>query len=136
MDFAIEDMNALAIVVAALLYFFIGTVWYSPVLFAQAWMRETGKTKEELNPNPFIYILIFILTVIAAFSMACVFEISGLTGLVPGLFAGLVSGLALAAATAITMMFNDYRRYKLYLINVGYHLVSFTVMGALLGLWR
>lgn len=136
MDFAVADMNALAIIVAALLYFFIGSVWYSPVLFAQAWLRETGKPKEELNPNPFLYILIFILTVIAAFAMACVFGIAGLTGLVQGLFAGLMSGLALAAATAITMMFNDYRRYKLFLINVGYHVVSFTVMGALLGLWQ
>lgn len=136
MDFSLADMNALAIVVAALLYFFIGSIWYSPVLFAQAWMKEIGKSKEELNPNPFIYILCFILTVIAAFAMACVFEITGLTGLVAGLFAGLASGLALAAATAITMMFNDYRKYKLYLINVGYHVVSFTVMGALLGLWH
>lgn len=136
MNFSISDMNALAIVVAALVYFFIGTVWYSPVLFAQAWMREIGKSKEELNPNPFIYILCFVLTVIASFLLACVFEITGLEGFVPGLFAGLVSGLAIAAACAITALFNDYRRYKLYLINVGYHVVSFTAMGMVLGLWR
>lgn len=136
MDFSIADMNALSIVVAALVYFFIGSVWYSPVLFAQAWMKEIGKSKEELNPNPFIYILCFVLTVIASFLLSCIFEITGLSGLVPGLFAGLAAGLAIAAATAITTMFNDYRRYKLYLINVGYHVVSFTAMGIVLGIWR
>lgn len=135
MDFSISDMNALAILVAAIIYFFIGSIWYSPAMFAEAWMREIGKTKEELTPNPFVYILIFILTVIAAFAMACVFEIADLQGLVPGLLAGLAAGLALAAANAITMMFNDYRKYKLFLINVGYHVVSFTVMGGILGLW-
>jgi hypothetical protein len=136
LDFSIADMNALAIVVAALIYFFIGSVWYSPVLFSQAWMREIGKSKDELNPNPFIFILCFVLTVIASFLLACVFEIVGLTGFIPGLFAGLATGLAIAAAAAITMLFDDYRRYKLYLINVGYHVVSFTVMGVILGLWR
>ncbi|MDF2924880.1 MAG: hypothetical protein K0R57_3794 [Paenibacillaceae bacterium] len=136
MEFSIGDINALAVVVAALVYFFIGTVWYSPVLFSQAWMKETGKTKEQLTPNPFIFILCFILAVAASFALACLFEIVGVDGFVPGLFAGLMAGLALAAACAITMLFDDYRRYKLYLINVGYHAVGFPIMGIILGLWH
>jgi len=136
MDFSLGDINALAVVVAALVYFFIGSIWYSPVLFANAWMKEIGKSKDELNPNPFIYILCFVLTVIAAFALACIFQLTALEGLVSGLFTGLAAGIAIAAAIAITTMFNDFSRYKLYLINVGYHVVSFTLMGAILGLWQ
>ncbi len=135
MEFSVSDMNALAIVVSAIVYFFVGMVWYSPVLFAEIWKRETGKT-EEKSPNPFLYILCFILTVFAAFALACLFEIAGVSGFVPGIFAGLMAGLALVSASAITMLFDDYHKYKLFLINAGYHAVAFPLMGVILGLWQ
>lgn len=136
MEFSINDINALAVVIAAIVYFFIGSVWYSPILFLEAWKRETGKPKEQSSPNPFLYILCFILAVFASFALACLFEIAGVDGFVPGLFGGLMAGLALVAASAITMLFDDYRRYKLFLINVGYHAVAFPLMGVILGLWH
>lgn len=136
MEFSVSDINALAVVVAAIVYFFVGMVWYSPILFAEVWMRETGKAKEQANMNPFLYILCFILTVFAAFALACLFEITGVDGFVPGLFAGLMAGLALVAASAITMLFDDYKKYKLFLINVGYHALAFPIMGIILGLWH
>lgn len=86
--------------------------------------------------NPFLYILNFILTVFAAFALACLFEITGVDGFVPGLFAGLSAGVALTAAAAITTLFEDYKKYKLFLINTGYHVLSFAIMGIILGVWH
>lgn len=136
MDFSVGDINALAVVVAAIVYFFIGTVWYSPILFADVWIRESGKSKEQATMNPFVYILCFILAVFASFFLACLFEIAGVAGFVPGLFAGLMAGLTLVAAFAITMLFDNDRKYKLLLIHAGYHALAFPVMGVILGLWH
>jgi len=36
------------IFVAALIAFLIGALWYSPVLFAKAWVRANGFTPEKL----------------------------------------------------------------------------------------
>ncbi|MNP74594.1 hypothetical protein D3C76_1714970 [compost metagenome] len=99
-------------------------------------MKEVGKTKDQANLNPFLYILCFILAVFGSFALACLFEITGVDGFVPGIFGGLMAGLALVAASAITMLFDDYRKYKLFLINVGYHAVAFPIMGIILGLWH
>ena len=38
----LSQINYLAVGVAALSSFLIGGLWYSPILFAKAWMREAG----------------------------------------------------------------------------------------------
>jgi hypothetical protein len=40
--------HSLPILVAALAAFLIGALWYSPVLFAKAWVRANGYTPEKL----------------------------------------------------------------------------------------
>jgi hypothetical protein len=42
------NVNALAVIVAAVLTFGLGAVWYSPVLFAKQWMAAQGHTPEML----------------------------------------------------------------------------------------
>ena len=41
------SFNIVAVLVSALLAFVIGGLWYSPILFAKAWMREAGLTEEQ-----------------------------------------------------------------------------------------
>lgn len=135
MNVSLSDLNALAIVVSALVYFFIGSIWYSPVLFAAAWMKEIGKNREEMSMNPFLYVAGFLLTLIASFGLACVFSIADVGGFLTGLAAGFMAGVALAAAMALNFMYES-KSYKLYLITVGYHLVSFPLMGMILALWK
>src|SRR5687768_11611261 len=48
-DMDASKVNYLAALVAALSSFLIGGLWYSPILFAKAWMRETGLTDEQLR---------------------------------------------------------------------------------------
>src|SRR5690242_19786285 len=44
-----EGINFLAVLVAAVLSFLLGWLWYSPVLFGNAWMAEMGFTKETMD---------------------------------------------------------------------------------------
>jgi len=50
------QLNYLAIFVAALSTFLIGGLWYSPVVFGKAWMRENGFTEESLKGGNMIKI--------------------------------------------------------------------------------
>src|SRR5258706_16288877 len=43
------NINILAVIVAAVLTFVLGAVWYSPVLFAKQWMAAQGYTQERLE---------------------------------------------------------------------------------------
>ena len=36
------DLNWLAVLVAALVYFILGAIWYAPPIFGRAWMRGSA----------------------------------------------------------------------------------------------
>ena len=38
----LKELNWLAVAASALAYFFLGAVWYSPVLFSKTWVRLSG----------------------------------------------------------------------------------------------
>ncbi len=131
---AMTTINWLAVLSAAASGFAIGGLWYGP-LFGKAWMTAAGMTEEKVRAgNPAItYGLTFVLSLIAAFSLA-MFIGSG--DLQFGLFAGFMTGLTfVAVALGITYLF-EKRPLSLWLINAGYQVVFFTVMGAILGGWK
>ena len=45
------DVNYLAVALAALSAFVLGGLWYSPLLFAKAWVRLNGFNEEEMKKN-------------------------------------------------------------------------------------
>ena len=46
------DLNWLAVIVAAIAYFAIGALWYSPPVFGTAWMSAGGVSAEEIEGGP------------------------------------------------------------------------------------
>mgnify|MGYP001234659119 CR=1 FL=1 len=62
------EMNFYAVLVAALTTLVVGSIWYSPVLFGNAWMKETGLTEEELKKGSMLKIfgLTFVFSVMFA----------------------------------------------------------------------
>src|SRR5690625_4671697 len=70
MDFS--TLNIWAILVATIVAFIIGGLWYSPVMFVKVWMKEAGLDEGQLN-NANIgkifglaFIFIFIMTICLA----------------------------------------------------------------------
>jgi len=131
------SFNYLAILVATVSTFILGGVWYAPPVFGNAWMRESGFTKESLERmggTARIFGVSFVLEAIMAFNLAAF--IGPKASLSFGLFAGAAAGIGwVATAYGVTYLF-EHRSLKLFLINAGYHAVAFTMMGAILGAWR
>lgn len=129
--------NYLAILVATVSTFILGGVWYAPPVFGQAWMRESGFTKESLERmggTARIFAVSFVLEAIMAFNLAAF--IGPKASFSFGLFAGAAAGIGwVATAYGVTYLF-EHRSLKLFLINAGYHAVALTMMGAILGAWR
>lgn len=131
---AMASINWLAVIVAALAGFALGGIWYGP-LFGKAWMHEVGMTEEKMRSANMlrIYGTVFLLNLIAAVSLAMFIGAGDLNF---GLFAGFMTGLTFVAmALGVTYLF-ERRSLKLWLINAGYQVVFFTVMGAILGAWH
>lgn len=139
MDFSsINWLAVLACVVAAML---IGSVWYNPRTFFPAWWQAIGKTGDPgMGGNMG---LTWGLTILAALLQAIFMSLfvtamgsmSGGASLISGLTAGFLLWLGFVAPSSLTnKLFSG--RYKAWFIEVGGHLVTFVVMGAILGAWR
>ena len=62
-------MNFYAVLVASIAPLVVGSIWYSPILFGKAWMKETGLTEDKLKNGSMLKIfgLTFVFSVM--FSM-------------------------------------------------------------------
>lgn len=132
----LPEFNFLAIVVASLSSFVIGSVWYSPILFGKIWMKELNFTDEDLRKGNMakLYISSFILSFIIAFNLAMF--LGNNAGIAWGISAGALASVGwVATAIGLNYLFED-RSLRLFFINAGYHVVVFSIMGGIIGAWQ
>ena len=129
-------INWPAVLVAGLSAFIVGGVWYSPVLFGNAWLADSKLTNDEIRQGNKAKIFGF--TAIFALIMAAnlgVFLADPKTDLSWGATAGFLAGIWTFGAIATHSLF-ELKNWRYIFINGGYSVVSLTLMGAIIGLWR
>lgn len=133
------DINLLAVIVATIASIALGFAWYSQALFGKAWMQAMGYAPENLAEQKTnmtkMYVANLIATLVMAYIFALVNYFFGSMTAAQGMLTGFVIWLGFVS----TIMLNDVlfggKTFKLYAINAGYQLVSFILMGAILGAW-
>jgi hypothetical protein len=130
----IHTLNLWAVLAAAVSAFVVGGVWYSPLLFANAWKKANGFDKEPA-PNGKIFLLSFLLCLVMAFNLAMFLNGPG-TNLAWGATAGFLAGFGWIAMGIGVIALFERRSLSYALINGGYMTVALLVMGAILGAWR
>ena len=78
----------------------------------------------------------FMLTLIAAFGMAMMLQLHPAPGLSTGLGTGTVIGLAFVATSLGINYLFALKSMRLYLVDAGYLVLMFAVMGVIIGAWR
>ncbi len=129
------DINYLAVGAAALVAFLVGGLWYSPVLFGKVWARENKLSDEDLRSGNVALVFggSFVLALIMSLNLAAFI---GPAGVGFATMAGFAAGFGwVAAGMGITYLF-ERRSRTLFFVDAGYHVVTMTLMGAILGLWK
>lgn len=128
--------NFAAIFVAALLSFALGGLWYSPLLFAKAWMNEAGLSEQKTRDAPMgrIFGLAGLASLVMAFNLAAFIGPKASLGF--GLFAGAAAAIGWVAMSLGVIYLFEQRSLKLWLINSGYQMLAYTLMGGVLGVWK
>ena len=131
---AIENLNWLSVIVAALSAFVLGGIWYGP-LFGKSWMIEFNINEEDIkNGNPAKkFGLAFILTFIASFMLELF--IGPVADITYGAIAGFFAGFGWVATFVGILYLFEMRSLKAFIINAGYCVLSLTIMGVILGAW-
>lgn len=128
----------LAVLAAGVLMFVLGGLWYSPVLFARAWvpLAHPGKSMEDLQKQGgggAGYALAFLGGLLSAAIVGVFAEALG-GGLLAGLGAGAGVAAVVAAAFSANYVFGG-KPLKLYLIDAGYQSLGVLLAGAVYGVW-
>jgi hypothetical protein len=118
-----------AAVVAAIVGMTIGAFWYSPIGFGKVWMRLTGIEEPKGALRAFVVGLITM--IMMSYSLAVCVDVFGAETLASGALVGGFIWLGFVATVTLGLVVWEGRRFSLYLINAGYYLVAFAVMGAI-----
>jgi len=136
-------VNLFAVLVSAVATMVLGFLWYSPVLFANPWMKLMGldpndkaKIAEMQKTAGPSYFMSLIASLLAAFVLGKLIAVAGFSTPIDGLKIGLVVWLGFVTTVQFTNALFSRQPFKLYMINTGYQLVCYAVMGAILGAWR
>ena len=134
----IVPVDYVAVLVATIVAFVIGGLWYSPLVLGKQWMKLRGMDPVSMQGMQFptwLMVQEFITTLIMAFVIAQFAAWVGAYGLV----AGLVLGLWLWLGFVATVMYSAtvWEKYPLglFVINAGLRLVNILVMAAIIAWW-
>lgn len=133
----LNEINWLAVVAAALSTFILGGLWYSPILFGGVWLRANGFTDVQVKNfnRARAFGSAFFLALVMSANLA-MFLADSKTTLLWGMTAGALAGIGwVAAGFAVVALFEN-RSWPYILVNGGYQIGAFVLMGAILGVWR
>jgi hypothetical protein len=136
MQNAFQNLNWVAITVAAVSAFALGGLWYSPIMFLKRWMKELGITKDSgKNTNMIkLFSLAFLLSFIASFFLAMFIGSDAGAGF--GALAGFMAGFGwVFTFMGISYLFES-KTMAHFLINSIYSVTSLTIMGCIIGIMQ
>ena len=140
MDFS--SINWLAVVACVIASMIIGSLWFNPKTFYPAWWKAIGRSETD-SPGTQNMGMVWGLTLLASFVQAVFIalmvnmmgSLSGGATLGSGATAGFLLWLGFVAPSSLTnKLFAG--QPKAWVYEAGNHVVTFVVMGAILGAWR
>lgn len=132
LDFS--QVNHLAVLAAALSAFVLGGLWYSPLLFGTRWSREAGVDMQKAGHPAKVFGGAFVMALVASYLMARL--LGAAPSLHQGLHLGLIVGIGFVATSfGINYLFAQ-RSLVMWLIDGGYHVGQFVLVGLILSLWH
>lgn len=130
-----DTINFFAVLVAAISGMALGALWYSPVAFGNAWMRELGLNAESLGSPAPAMAGSMIACLVTALALESLFVFAGGGGLVDGLRLGLLVGIGIVATAIMSDALFSGWSWRLYFIQAGYRVAYIIIMGVIIGLW-
>lgn len=130
-------INYVATAVSAVVLMVLGFAWYAPFLFGKAWMAALGKSEEEMRatgPSPAL-VAALADAILTSLVLAIVFQAAGVSGVGGGIVSALVLAIAFSGMSIISNGAFEGRPRALVLINLGYRLVAYPIVGIILSIW-
>ena len=133
-------LNYLAVLVGIIFNQVLGAAWYS--VWSKPWMAGVGLTMEDMEAMKgtprqwYPYVVAIVGALVFTFGLAVLVQGMEADGVVDGLTLGLLASVAFIVTSYATTYSFEGRGLKVFLINIGYPLISYSVIGILLAAWQ
>jgi hypothetical protein len=136
----IPEINYIAVLLATLSSMIVGAIWYTPRVFGDYWMKQSGVTpsgnsRDAIGPIATTVVVSFITAWVLAGAAYLSFDFYGGSFLVNSLLTGLILWAGFTAARFITHDAFDKRPVGLTVLNVAHELVTILIMALIIGVW-
>ncbi len=142
MTLDLAAINWLAVIVATVIYFALGAVWFAPATpIGRAWVSASGyqsPTTGASSSNLF-YIVPAATTFVMVVATALIAGATGTDTLTEGVVLGLLVGIGYAAMILLTTAafeFSKPRQWTWGVIDASYHVLGLLIAAVMLALWR
>jgi hypothetical protein len=135
LTFHLDNVNWIAVLVAILPSFVIGSVWYMPQVFGKYWMKANKlKQKDFENANFFTALVkTTVMNLIMVTGLAVLMSALDFDTVTQGAVLGALVSLVFAATSRGVHLAFEYRPFGLFLINGAHDVLFLAVAGAILG---
>lgn len=131
-------LNYLAILVAALVYFAVRSVWFT--IFMREWLAGIGKTMEELHQQGtsvvLAYLIAFAGALVLAAALSWFIQISGKQTILRGVLIGIAAWTGFVLPTWSAEYAFEGKGLHILAVNTGISLIGMVLMGAIVGGWK
>ena len=137
----LANINWIAVLLATLVSFISGFIWFGPKTFYPVWWKAMGKSDKEEPGSHQNMAIVFGTIVVALFVQALFLSIvlswfaasNGSINAGSGALAGLIVGVGIVAATPLSHRLMGGHGFKVWLIEVGNDVLNFVLMGLVIG---
>jgi hypothetical protein len=134
------EINWVAVVIAGLIYFAIGAVWYSPLMFSARWQRSIGWDATRPAPEMSVttYVVPLLAYLVMATAVAIIARVTGSDTFGEGIILGLVVGIGLSLMhTLVDATFdpNKPEPWVWFAINGTYHALGLLIVAVIVSVW-
>lgn len=130
-----------AVIVATIVHFMLGGLWYSPLLFANKFVQFINWSPEKLKQvenesHTKDMVIAFAMSLILVYILAHFVQYTRATNVMGGIQTAFWLWLGFIVTTHVPMVIFEGRSFGLFLINISYQLVGCVLAGIILALWR
>lgn len=134
---AFAELNWLAVLVAGLVYFVIGAVWYTDALMGRQYRTALGLDPDaKATPDPTPLVINLVGWLVSALALGLVATAVDADGVAEGIILGLVVGVGVVLTQMLVTTTYEGRGNALFKVNAPYVIIGYIVMGVILATWR
>ena len=137
MNTYLAQLNLIALIVSTVIYFILGSLWYSPALLGKTWLKYQKTNPHEGKGHlPLILSATFVLSFIVCTGLAFLVVKTEVDTLLGGLKLGALCGFAFVFSTSAVNAMFDKKPLTLLLIDAGYHITGILISAVILAIWK